>query len=227
MIHRRAASRAFVLWCALVVGCSAGGGGGTGTGTGTGSGSGGEQNTTQNTFDNDGGALEPSDGGGITMATDAGLTVVADSGSTAYVAQPGADFPIAAMRLSPTADARNADARVDVELRADGTLYSHGQQFGQLSGRRVISPNGRELLAVAVDGTVSIGGTPTRARMRDDGDTQMPTGAILTFSDDGRPIAIGPNQPREPGPAQGSGFSNERRRTAALLAIIAATIAPQ
>jgi len=162
------------------------------------------------------------DSGAQTLATDAGLTSASDAGNASVATT---EFPIAPMHLAPTAGAQREDARVDVELRADGTLYSHGHLIGQISGRRVIAPSGRELLSVGADGVVSLDGTATRVRMRDNGDVQMPNGTLLTFSPDGTPLAISTNQQSQPGPARVSGYRPELHRTAALLAVLAATVA--
>src|SRR5262249_53714716 len=56
-------------------------------------------------------------------------------------------FVIVPMHLLPAPTASGENARVDLELRADGMLYSHGQFVGQLSGNRVLGANGREILS--------------------------------------------------------------------------------
>jgi hypothetical protein len=226
-VHRFSARVLLACFSALLI-ARCGAGGGTAQGGGGSGSSGGEQNVRTNESlggSGDGGALESADDAATTMAIDAGIAPAADSGSSVTTNVAEQDFPIAPLHLTPTSSARNADAQLDVELRADGTIYSHGQLVGQVSGRRVLSPTGREILAIQTDGTVTVGGTATRVRLRDDGDMQMPTGAILTFTDDGTPVAIGPNQQREEAPMRVIGFRGELRRTAALLAVLAATVA--
>ena len=197
--------------------------GGSTRSVGAGNGSSGSE-VTQIASDDAGGgsAIESGDEGGTSVSGDAQVsTVEPDAGA---VAGSTADFPIAPLHLAANANAHGEDARVDVELRADGTLYSHGLLLGQISGRRVIAPNGRDLLTVTPEGVFLLNGTATRVRMREAGDILMPNGTVLTFSPEGVPLAIAPDQHSQPGPARVEGFRPELRRTAALLAVIAATV---
>jgi hypothetical protein len=134
-------------------------------------------------------------------------------------------FPIVPMRLTPTFGATGAEARVDLELRADGTLYSHGQPVGQIVGDRVVSTQGREMMAVLPDGTVTLDGTPTRIRLLDSGEIVRPDGATLAFGNDGVPLSTVPGRPPQRGAMQLTGLRPEARRTAGLLALIVATVA--
>jgi hypothetical protein len=141
------------------------------------------------------------------------------------VLEPGPRFLLVPMRLLPVSGASGPEASVDLELRADGTLYSHGQPVGQIVGDRVVSASGREILAVAADGTVTLNGTPTRIRLLDSGEIVRPDGATLSFGDDGVPRSTVPGQPPTRGALQLQGLRPEARRTAGLLALIVATVA--
>lgn len=165
----------------------------------------------------------PGDSGSeLATAIDLGVPAgIFHDGSSAVLT---GDFEIAPLHLVPTASAHGEDARVDVELRADGALYSHGHVLGQLSGRRVLSPGGREILAVSASGVVSLNGTPTRVRLRDAGEVQLPDGRSLTVAPDGTPVAISADQRRELAPARIEGFRPELQRTALLLAMLAAMV---
>jgi hypothetical protein len=135
-------------------------------------------------------------------------------------------FRIVPMRLAPAPGASGEDARMDLELRADGTLFSHGQFVGQLSGNRVLGSDGREIIAIAPDGGVSIHGTAVQFRLTDAGEVVRSNGATLRIADDGTPWMTTPSsgQPPERAPLRFTGFRPEARRTAGLLAILAGTV---
>lgn len=128
------------------------------------------------------------------------------------------------MRLLPTPDATGYEARVDLELRADGTLYSHGQLVGQIVGDRVVAASGREMLSVEPDGTVVLNGLRTRIRLTEQGDIVRSDGATLSFTHEGIPVRTTPGQAPQPGTMRLQGMRPEARRTAALLALIVATV---
>jgi hypothetical protein len=129
------------------------------------------------------------------------------------------------MHLTPAPGATGENARVDLELRADGTLYSHGQFVGQLSGQRVLDADGHEILTVSPDGGVSVNGRPLQIRLSDAGEIVRSNGATMRFADDGTPLVAAPGQPAQQGPLRLLGFRPEARRTAGLLALLVATVA--
>jgi hypothetical protein len=133
-------------------------------------------------------------------------------------------FPIVPMHLVPAPGATGEDAHVDLELRGDGSLYAHGQLFGQLSGDRVLGTDGREILAVAPDGTVTLHGLATRMHVQSDGTISLPNGATLAFEADGAPTMAMPGGQAHRGPARMQGYRPEARSTADLLALIVATV---
>lgn len=133
-------------------------------------------------------------------------------------------FVVVPMQLVPTPEARGPDARIDLELRANGAFYSHGRFVGQLVDDRVLDASGREILSVASDGTVSLGGTPTHIRLLETGEVTMPNRATLSFSEDGIPMVAAPGQVPRQGHLRLMGLLPEARRTAGLMAIIVATV---
>ena len=74
------------------------------------------------------------------------------------------------------------------------------------------------------DGTVTLGGTATRIRLSSAGDLTMPDGSTLGFDPEGWPLVSAPGQPARRGPFRLLGLRPEARRTAGLLALIAATV---
>ena len=160
----------------------------------------------------------------VQVTPDAAVDVAQIPVDAGSIALPGPRFPIVPMHLRPAPGATGEDARIDLELRADGTLHSHGEPVGQISGDRVIGAGGREILTVSSDGVVSLHGTATRIRILENGDISMPNGGTLTFGDDGTPLNTVPGQLPRRGLLQMQGFRPEARRTADLLAIIVATV---
>lgn len=164
------------------------------------------------------------DAGVLPVAPDVVVDVPIGPTDTGAIEPAGPRFPIVPMHMRPAAGATGEDTRVDLELRTDGTLYSHGELVGQISGDRVMGLRGREILTVSPDGVVSLHGTATRIRILENGDISMPNGSTLAFGDDGTPLNMIPGQAPRRGLLQLLGFRAEARRTAGLLAIIVATV---
>jgi hypothetical protein len=158
------------------------------------------------------------------------LTVDAASEANASVAAPDASSvalaPVAvvgivlqSLRFRPTAEARGADAQVDLELREDGAIARRGAVIARFEGERVIDARGREVLRLASDRVVMIAGLRTAHRLTDQGDLRRADGRVLHVEDDGRVSMLSPDGARDSAPMRVEGFRPAARATASLLCV--------
>jgi hypothetical protein len=148
--------------------------------------------------------------------------------ATAAPAAPAADarFPVVAIHLLPGQGAAGADAAMDFELKADGSMHEKGKPVGKLAGNKVLKLDGSEAIAVAADGAVSVNGSPTPVKVLATGDLVSPNGTTLRVGEDGTVTVVDPKGATKPAPIRIDGFKPEAKATAALCLLAAEVLQP-
>ena len=109
-------------------------------------------------------------------------TAAASTAPVASSAPPVAPPPplvVSAMKMT------NPQMKGIIELKDDGTINSQGKVVAKFVGAEMQDADGKMMVAVAADGTVTLAGAQKGAKFDDKNDLQIDGGAKMSIGDDG------------------------------------------